>query len=68
MQKKGRKKITNVSFDFTHTYTLKKLKKNLFFPKRTWKSLKNAQKRQKVGEGGGGAITAPGGQDTIPHG
>ena len=30
MQKKGEKKLTNASFDFTHTYTLKKLKKILF--------------------------------------
>ena len=34
------------SFAFTHTYTLKKLKKILFVPKRTWKILKNVQKRK----------------------
>ena len=56
--KKGRKKLTNVSFDFTHTYTLKKLK--IFLAQ------KNVKK--KSGKGGGGAITAPCGQDTTPHG
>ena len=32
--KKGKQQI-DVSFAFTQTYTLKKLKKILFFPKRT---------------------------------
>ena len=32
-----------VSFAFTHTYTLEKLTLLLFFPKRTWKILKNVQ-------------------------
>ena len=41
----------------------------MIFPQRTWKILKNAQKRQKkVGEGGGGAITAPRDQDTTLYG
>ena len=33
------KKLTSVSFAFTHTYTLEKLTLLLFFPKRTWKML-----------------------------
>ena len=37
------KKLTSVSFAFTHTYTLEKLTLLLFFPKRTWKILKNVQ-------------------------
>ena len=66
---KDPKIITNVSFAFTHTYTLEKLTFLDFFPQRTWKILKNAQKRQKkVGEGGGGAITAPCDQDTTLYG
>ena len=40
MQKKSKKKLTSVSFAFTHTYTLAKLTLLLFFPKRTWKILK----------------------------
>ena len=43
MQKKVKKKLTSVSFAFTHTYTLEKLTLLLFFPKRTWKILKNVQ-------------------------
>ena len=51
-----------------HIHTLlEKLTFLDFFPQRTWKFLKNVQKRQeKVGEGGGGAITAPCDQDTTP--
>ena len=41
--KKVKKKLTTVSFAFTHTYTLEKLTLLLFFPKRTWKILKNVQ-------------------------
>merc|ERR1712212_1461592 len=41
--KKSKKKLTTVSFAFTHTYTLEKLTLLLFFPKRTWKILKNVQ-------------------------
>merc|ERR1712223_1732972 len=37
------KKITSVSVAFTHTYTSEKLSLLLFFPKRTWKILKNVQ-------------------------
>ena len=33
--KKNKKKLTTVSFAFTHTYTLEKLTLLLFFPKRT---------------------------------
>ena len=67
--KKSKKKLTSVSFAFTHTYTLEKLTLLLFFPKRTWKILKNAQNPpKKWGKGDGGAITAPSGQDTIPYG
>ena len=39
--KKSKKKLTSVSFAFTHTYTLEKLTLLLFSPKRTWKILKN---------------------------
>ena len=39
-KKKG-KKLTSVSFAFTHTYILEKLTLLLFSPKRTWKILKN---------------------------
>ena len=42
-EKKSKKKLTSVSFAFTHTYTLEKLTLLLFFPKRTWKILKNVQ-------------------------
>ena len=42
-RKKSKKKLTSVSFAFTHTYTLEKLTLLLFFPKRTWKILKNVQ-------------------------
>ena len=42
-KKKSKKKLTTVSFAFTHTYTLEKLTLLLFFPKRTWKILKNVQ-------------------------
>ena len=35
------KKLTSVSFAFTHTYTLAKLALLLFSPKRTWKILNN---------------------------
>ena len=42
-RKKSKKKLTSVSFAFTHKYTLEKLKLLLFFPKRTWKILKNVQ-------------------------
>ena len=41
--KKSKKKLTSVSFAFTHTYPLEKLTLLLFFPKRTWKILKNVQ-------------------------
>ena len=37
--KKVKKKLTSVSFAFTHTYTLEKLTLLLFSPKRTWKIL-----------------------------
>ena len=40
-EKKSKKKITSVSFAFTHTYTLRRLTLLLFPPKRTWKILKN---------------------------
>ena len=36
-RKKSKKKLTSVSFAFTHTYTLEKLTLLLFSPKRTWK-------------------------------
>ena len=36
-KKKTGKKLTNVSFAFTHTYTLKKLKKMFKFHKRSTK-------------------------------
>ena len=42
-RKKSKKKLTSVSFAFTHTYTLEKLTLLLFFPKRTWKILNNVQ-------------------------
>ena len=47
----------NVSFAFTHTYTPVKTNIFPFFPKRTWKILKNVQKRATLAhwEGGGGA-------------
>ena len=45
-KKKFEKKLTNVSFAFTHTYTPVKLTFFLFFPKRTKKILKNVQKRK----------------------
>ena len=52
-----------------HIHTLLEKLKFLDFSQRTWNFFKNAQKRQtKVGEWGGGAITAPCGQDTIPYG
>ena len=41
MKKKVKKKLTSVSFAFTHKYTLEKLTLLLFFPKRTWKILKS---------------------------
>ena len=45
VQKKTRKKkLTTVSFAFTHTYTPVKTNIFPFFPKRTWKILKNVQK------------------------
>ena len=34
VHKKSKKKITSVSFAFTHTYTLEKLTLLLYFPKR----------------------------------
>ena len=40
---KRKKKLTSVSFAFTHTHTLGKLTFFLFFPKRTWKILKNCK-------------------------
>ena len=43
VQKKSTKKLTSVSFAFTHTYTLEKLTLLLFFPERTWIILKNVQ-------------------------
>ena len=43
IEKKSKKKLTSFSFAFTHTYTLEKLTLLLFFPKRTWKILKNVQ-------------------------
>ena len=46
VQKKGTKKLTSVSFAFTHTYTPVKANIFPFFPKRTWKILKNVQKRK----------------------
>ena len=42
-KKSKKKKLTSVSFAFTHTYTLEKLTLLLVFPKRTWKILKNVQ-------------------------
>ena len=53
VQKKEGQKLKGVSFAFTHTYTLEKLTVFLFFPKRTWKFLKNAQKHQKKSRGRG---------------
>ena len=44
VQKKGEKKLTNVSFAFAHTYTPVKTNSFGFFPIRTWKILKNVQK------------------------
>ena len=43
-KKKKEKKLTSVSFAFTHTNTLEKLTFFLFFPKHIWKILKNVQK------------------------
>ena len=40
-RKKVKKKLTSVSFAFTHIHTLEKLTLLLFPPKRTWKILKN---------------------------
>ena len=40
-RKKSKKRLTSVSFAFTHTYTLEKLTLLLFSPKGTWKILKN---------------------------
>ena len=58
--KKSKKKLTSVSFAFTHTYTLEKLTLLLFFPKRTWKILKNAQNPpKKWGKGGWGCYNSP---------
>ena len=65
--KKSKKKLTSVSFAFTHTYTLEKLTLLLFFPKRTWKILKNVQKRATWAHWEGvGVLTAPCDQDTTP--
>ena len=41
VHKKKVKKLTSVTFAFTHTYTLEKLTLLLFAPKRTSKILKN---------------------------
>ena len=66
MQKK-RKKLTNISFAFTHTYALKKFKKFLFSQVYIEKFKKCAKtpKKNTSWKGGGGAITAPCGQDNI---
>ena len=45
-KKKRKKKLTSVSFAFTHTYIPVKTYIFPFFPKRTWKILKNAHKRK----------------------
>ena len=45
-KKNKEKKPTSVSFAFTHTYTPVKTNIFPFFPKRTWKILKNVQKRK----------------------
>ena len=47
-KKKQGKKLTSVSFAFTHTYTPVKTNIFPFFPKRTWKILKNMQKRNNL--------------------
>ena len=41
IEKKVKKKLRSVNF--AHTYTLEKLTLLLFFPKGTWKILKNVQ-------------------------
>ena len=45
-KKKRGKNLTSVSFAFSHTYTPVKTNIFPFFPKRTWKILKNVQKRK----------------------
>ena len=45
-KKNKEKKLTSVSFALTHTYTPVKTNIFPFFPKRTWKILKNVQKRK----------------------
>ena len=62
--------LTNASFAFTHTcvYTLVKLNQILFFPKRAWKILKNAQTvvKKKLGRGwdGGAGVGGEGGYNS----
>ena len=53
-KKKLKKNLTSVSFAFTHTYTPVKTNIFPFFPKHTWKILKNVQKRATWAQGGGG--------------
>ena len=51
-KKTRKKKLTSVSFAFTHAYTPVKTKNFPFFPKRTWKILKNVQKlKQNIARG-----------------
>ena len=70
VQKLFFEKLTNISFAFTHTYALKKFKKFLFSQVYIEKFKKCAKtpKKKTSWKGGGGAITAPCGQDTIPYG
>ena len=68
-KKKRRKKLTTVRFAFTHTYTPVKTNSFPFFPKRTWKILKNVQKCKNNAQWEGvGVLTAPCDQDTTPYG
>ena len=47
MHEKKVKKLTIVSFAFTHTYTQGKLTLLLFSPKRTWSILKMCKRQKK---------------------
>ena len=68
-KKKLKKKLTNASFAFTHTYTLEKKLTFLDFSPAYMENFEKCAKRQrKAGEGGGGAITAPCDQDTTLYG
>ena len=44
---KRKKKLTNVSFAFTHTYTLEKLTFFLFFPQAYMENFEKCAKTQK---------------------